>query len=333
MLRGYLSKESKAMWAGRIAFMTCLFSAVTLVCVLTHYFLRQSEIDLQSSQQQAQRDQYDYIVAHSLEAARAITGRIRQSTITMASIASHAFPNANVWPYVTVPGYEEISNQLIQSIPSLLATSAAAMGGMAFCPLVTPDILSSFEDFAYDYFENIRTPPFPNGTAVSSFGKGVWNFDPMRGSHPDNKYHAAQENEADTNNRTSNVTNYNSPNQVFCPLLQLSIGSSDTTELLRNIHFDEILGQAIDRVMDCELARRETGEFRDCGTMTDMISPSLVLLLSDAPPAQTPSVFLLQPILPANNRTTVRTLLLDSEHGTRSCTYRLLTSYFLSLPD
>ena len=219
MLRGPRSKESKAVWAGRIAFVTCLLSAVTLVAVLTYYFTRQSENELHLSQQQAQRDQYEYIAAHSLEAARAITGRIRQTTKAMASIASHAFPNANVWPFVTVPGYEEISNQLIQAVqPSSLATSAAAMGGMAFCPLVTSDVLSSFEDFAYDYFENTRTTPFPNGTAVSSFGKGVWNFDPMRGSHPDNKYHAAQENEAETNNRTSTVTNYNSPDQVLCPL-------------------------------------------------------------------------------------------------------------------
>lgn len=47
--------------------------------------------------------------------------------------------------------------------------------GMGFGPLVQPEDLLAFEDFAYTYFNSTRQPePFPPGTGESSLGKGIW---------------------------------------------------------------------------------------------------------------------------------------------------------------
>jgi hypothetical protein len=51
-------------------------------------------------------------------------------------------PDAEPWPFVTIPGYETIAMNLTETSSGL---------EMGFCPLVTPCQLQAFEDFAYDY--------------------------------------------------------------------------------------------------------------------------------------------------------------------------------------
>jgi hypothetical protein len=159
---------------------------------------------------------------------------------------------------------------------------------LALAPLVTPEQLSEFEDFAYDYFENKHQPPFPNGTGVSCFGKGIWGID-LNLNTPDHRYRITDAN-----------ASYYSPNRVFFPILQHSNGPDPA--LMLNLRFEKIRATAIDRIIECAQLRVENGEFLECGAIT----PMLYLATQDV--SHGPGALFLQPIFPSNNLTTVSVL-------------------------
>jgi hypothetical protein len=255
-----------AVWIGRSLFILTLVSVAAVLGGLAFHFLNKSEENLADAQ-------YESIAEKALTSSLDITSRKRLGTISLASIASNHFPNAEDWPFVTMRGFEEIATNII---------STSSGQNMALCPLVIPQQLTAFELFAYDYYEKSRIPPFPNGTAVSSFGKGVWGRDTSLGTS-DNRYH-------DTNGNTS----YGSPNRVLTPVLQHSDGSSPV--LMLNVHFEKTRGEAIDSLIECETRRKISLEPVECLVITDIIS------LADE---SGPGALIMQPIFPANNLTTV----------------------------
>ena len=147
---------------------------------------------------------------------------------------------------------------------------------------MTPDQLSDFEDFAYDFYNTSRIPePFPNGTATSSFGKGVWGVNPKLNT-TDNRYH-----------ETDGSTYYNSPNKLFAPILQHNAGVSHA--LLLNIRYEQTRGEMIDTIIDCSNQRQQLGdESISCIGMTDM------LFLAGQNVADGPSALILQPVYAAD---------------------------------
>jgi hypothetical protein len=185
------SRPSRAVWAGRIVFLLFLVSVATALGVLTWYFLTGAEKELAEAQ-------FESIADRALNGAYEIAIRKRLGTISMASVVAQMRPDADIWPFITIPGFETISNNLV-------ATSSGRDMGLA--PLVTPEQLADFEDFIYDFYENKRDPPFPNGTATSSFGKGVWGIDPSFGTS-DKRYH-----------ETDGTTSYDSPHKIFAPVI------------------------------------------------------------------------------------------------------------------
>ena len=72
----------------------------------------------------------------------------------MSKIASYANPN------VTIPAFETISKELKEMYGA---------PEFPFLPKVDPGGLEQelFEDFACDFFYNVREPPFPNGTGIA----------------------------------------------------------------------------------------------------------------------------------------------------------------------
>lgn len=260
---------ANAVWIGRGLFILALVSVAAVLGSLAFYFLNKSEEDLAEAQ-------YESIAEQALIAAFNINKRKRLGTISLASIASNLFPNADDWPFVTIHGFEEIATNLI-------ATSSGQ--DMALCPLVTPQQLTDFEDFAYDYYEKSRKPPFPNGTAVSSFGKGVWGKNDSLGTS-DNRYH-----------ETDGSTSYGSPNKVFTPVLQHNAGPFPA--LMLNLRFEETRGRAIDSLIECEKRRMISLEPVECLVITDII----ILTSQKVEPG--PGALIMQPIFPANNLTTV----------------------------
>ena len=91
-----------------------------------------------------------------------IAERKRMGTRTMAVAASHANPRASSWPFVTIDGFEDVATDLIDT------SSGRELG---FAPIVRPDQLRGFEEFACSYFYEDRVPVFPNTTATKPFGR------------------------------------------------------------------------------------------------------------------------------------------------------------------
>jgi hypothetical protein len=258
---------ARAVWAGRLLFILALCVFATVLGYTTHYFLQGSETELAASQ-------FESIADRALFTAHEIVLRKRLGTITMATIAGNANPDPDQWPFVTVNGYEEIASNLIET------SDGREMG---LCPLVTPEQLMEFEAFAYDFFETSRKPePFPNGTAVNSFGKGIWGMNPNMNT-TDNRYH-------DTNSSTS----YGSPNQIFTPMLQHNAGPHKA--LMVNLRFEQTRGTVIDNILDCVKQRNVTGEMLECGAVTDMI----ILTSQEVEPG--PGALIMQPIFAANDK-------------------------------
>ena len=261
--------------------MLCLLATAVILGFVAHTTISQSEGSLATAQYDALENQYDSIADRALVAALGINLRKRLGTISLSTIISYSLPNAQAWPFVTLPGFEEISTNLIK-------TSSGRE--LALSPLVAPEELSSFEDFAYDFFENKHDPPFPNGTGVSSFGKGIWGIDKNLNTS-DNRYRVT---DANTN------TSYKSPNNLFVPILQHSGGAHPA--LMLNVNFEEVRGTTIDRIIECAKVRAKTGELLECGAITPMI------YLAAQNVADGPGALIFQPIFPANNLTTVSAL-------------------------
>lgn len=183
------ASTGRVVWVGRFIFISCLLCVALALGSSAHHFLSEAETGLAETQ-------FESIAARALDTSYEITVRKQLGTISMASIAANEFPAADSWPFVAIDGYEVIASNLI-------ATSSGREMGLF--PLVTPDQLQDFENFAYRWYEEDREPPFPNGTAQSSFGKGVWGISDDAGT-PDGRYH-----ETDASQRWSIPCTYAQP--------------------------------------------------------------------------------------------------------------------------
>ena len=162
-----------------------------------------------------------------------------------------------------------------------MANDLISMSGnleMGFYPLVQPEFdvpgeQASFEEFAYDYYYNVRRPPFPQDVATHNFGRGIWAQKTWR-----------------YRDSTGKTLRWDSPHRELFPKFQ----SSDDSELGRstlmyNVHQDPSEGQPLDEVMQCSFGRKELQNIdKECGTVTHIFAPSR-------------SSFLVQPIYPAND--------------------------------
>ena len=87
---------------------------------------------------------------------------------SLATVIGSANPDASQWPFAVLNNYETI-------VKDLAFVSQGCR--MWFAPIVEPSEVELFESFIYDFYERSRMPePFPNGTAVQPFGKGVWSL-------------------------------------------------------------------------------------------------------------------------------------------------------------
>jgi len=151
---------------------------------------------------------------------------------------------------------------------------------------VKPSELSSFEDFAYN---NFNEKGFPASTGMSSFGKGIWNQDYTLDT-VDKRYH-------DINGTSS----FDSPYTILTPFLQYDSGPHQT--LLQNLHGGQVMGKAIDAVIECAEQQAQQQELLvdgvlSCGNISPTIQP---------PPQfpQHPVSIIFEPIYPNSNKTTL----------------------------
>jgi hypothetical protein len=170
-----------------------------MVTYLTHRFLTEAETKLADTH-------FDSIADRALTEASGILLAKRWATITLASLVAEIHPNASSWPFITVPGYQRIVNNLLNTTSSQ---------DMAVSVVVRPEQLAPWENFIYEYYEEQH---FPNTTAVSPFGRDVWVLNATTGE----RYHDTGE------------LQYPSPNKILTPIVHVDEGAEPV--LLFNLH-------------------------------------------------------------------------------------------------
>ncbi len=218
-------------------------SLLVLACGLgagVYFFFRTKEIELAEKQ-------FKSIATRAIHYAEHATQMKRAGVITMATMIGVAHPNVDEYPFVLVDGYDAISSNMVETIHS---------DTMGYAPIVAPEQLDAFEQFAYDAYENILL--YPNETIVQDFGRGVWG-----------KNFLTEEKNLDDRN---GETYYKSPKKIFTPVLQHSDGER-SSGLLENLHHGQIFGETIDRILDCSQSRTDTTTA--CGELTDLVLRSI----------------------------------------------------------
>ena len=224
-------KVSQNVWQGRIVFVLTLF-AVALVFGLLAFFMWRNE-----ERKLAER-QFESIVERALLSAKAFFLRRRQVVVSVASLAEELHPNASQgWPFVTIPGFPTVARNIMET--------SSPTGSLSFLPLVLPEQLTEFEDFAYDYYER---DGYPNGTAIDNtpnfpirpFGRGVSSAS----LYPNGTFYFTRE--------TQGRTAFNSSHRVLTPVLQYAGPTRPgSASLLLNLHSIQLHGEVIDTVIDC----------------------------------------------------------------------------------
>lgn len=270
-------KVSRSVWQGRVAFVLTLSSVALVFGLLAFYFWRKEEKTLAEKQ-------FESIAERALLSAKAFFLRRRQVVVSLASLYEELHPNASAYPFVTVPGYRNVARNIMDT--------SSPSGSLIFLPLVLPEQLTAFEDFAYDYYESAG---YPNGTAIEEdphfpnrpFGRGVTTT----ALYPNGTFYYIH----DTEGRTF----FNSPYRVFTPIFQYE-GPARVrySFLMWNIHSAQTHGEAIDTVLDCAA---EKMALEDDGTACTGLSHGHRL-----PEPQSGTTTLVHPIFPQSDPTTVR---------------------------
>lgn len=281
------NSQDRLVLIGRLLFWLILIAVAVVLGLVTNKILKESEVVLAEQQ-------FSSIADRALIASYEIVVRKRLGAVSCASVIASAFPNARSWPFVALNGYETISTNIIE---------ASSGREMALAPIVSPDQIEAFEQFAYNYYTRDRIPEFPDDTGtkagVSQFGFGIWGKNQNMSNTTDQRYHV-----------TDGSTNFNSSYNIVTPIIQHNLGAHPV--LLLNIHFEKTRGRLIDHMIDCASSRREIAEsnpnstqylLKECVSITDIIT------LVDEPG---PGAIILQPIYPHNNDTVLTGLIATS---------------------
>jgi signal transduction histidine kinase/CheY-like chemotaxis protein len=277
------TKVTRMMWTGRVVFIFILVILAISFGLMAHFILEEGEADLAHAQFHSIADR---ATASSLESIE----RKRLGIISLASILSGSNPDSSKWPLVDLNNFETIAINLID-------TSRGCH--MAFAPLVTPQQLPTFEEHAYNLYQERRLPePFPEDTALSSFGRGVFGIDSALNS-TDKRYR-----------ETNGETSWGSPNKVFAPLLHHSSGPSE--HLLLNLHSDQILGSMIDDIIECASEKAYSGKSLEECTVISEFSPNTTSWVPSN--ENVPWATMMLPVYAQNDPTTVSSFVSYSIH-------------------
>ena len=267
------SVSSRAVWASRVCFLLTLVSVAASFGGFSYYLLEESEHELTEAQ-------FASIADRATTSSREKMERKRLGVKSLATVIGSANPDASQWPFAVLNNYETI-------VKDLAFVSQGCR--MWFAPIVEPSEVELFESFIYDFYERSRMPePFPNGTAVQPFGKGVWSL-----NQNEEPFH-------DVNGTTSWGGNHT----ILVPLVHHTLGAD--APLLNNLHADAVKGSIIETMMQCANEKAAAQESLDgCVAM----STSLPNFTSWTPGVESgPGAIMVQPVYPSNEPSKVRSL-------------------------
>lgn len=193
----------------------------------------------------------------------------------LSTILSYHCPNATQWPTCSLSRqyFEELSSPMVD---------ISLSRSISINPLVYPSQQESFEAYAYDKFEKEN---YPNGTGISSFGKGFFSQDEEGARHADDG--------------KSNHSEYD----LFLPVFQPANIANNWRGIMYNMHSEATRAAAIDTTINCSTASinlLKSGECvsQMCSSVTDFIQ-----LVSDTSPR--PASIFFTPVFPLNDNTTL----------------------------
>ena len=271
------SESSSAVWFSRICFLVTLVSVAASFGGLSYYLLEVSEHELTEAQ-------FASIADRATTSSREKIERKRLGIKSLATVIGSANPDASQWPFAILNNFEAIAKDL----------AFVSQGcRMWFAPIVRPSQVELFEGFIYDYYENSRMPvPFPNGTAVQPFGKGVWSLNQNQEPYHDVK----------------GTTSWGGNHTILVPLVHHSLGAD--APLLSNLHSDPAKGRIIESMMQCA---NEKGSVQESLDGCVAISTTLPNYTSWTPGVENgPGAIMMQPVYPSNDPSKVRPFLRDS---------------------
>lgn len=266
---------SRAVGYGRIIFIMFLAAMAALLGFLGFYFLSETETKLAEAE-------FITINERALNSAVGIAYRKLLGGDAMAAVISNALPDAEPWPFVFVPGYNEI-------VANVVPTSLSK--GLNFAPIVLPEEAVAWETFAQNAYNDFFGEDLMGRTGashepgVSSFGFGMWAKDGKTNSS-DGRFHD-----------TTGETPWESPNKILVPKMHHAFYNSNL--LLFQAHFPKIHGTTIDGVIECSKIRAESDDPKSikCGTISDFAFSNS--------PGVGPGGLVIIPIYPANDPTTL----------------------------
>ena len=266
---------SRAVDYGRFIFIMFLAIMAAILGFLGFFFFSETETNLAESQ-------FITINERALNSAVGIAYRKLLGGDAMAAVISNALPDAGPWPFVFVPGYNDIVDHVV---PTSLSK------GLNFAPIVLPEQAEAWEEFAQNTYNDffgediVERTGADHAPGVSSFGFGMWAKDGKTNSS-DGRFHDI-----------SGETPWGSPNKILVPKLHHAFYNSPL--LLFQAHFPKIHGQTIDGVIACSKIRAIADEPQsiNCGTISDFTFTNS--------PEMGPGGLLVVPIYPANDPTTL----------------------------
>jgi signal transduction histidine kinase/CheY-like chemotaxis protein len=242
--RDLATKRSKSVVVGRGLFTVFLLIVAAILGFLSYYFLTESENALVE-------EQYYSMVASALTATQTLaTNKLLHGSDVMAKVASFSAPDAAEWPFIWVDGYFDI----VKSV-----TPTSAWTGLHLCPIVSPEVLPEWEEFAYGKYKET----FGNDTdagARSHFGAGVWIQDSSIDT-VDNRMHD-----------TTGVSLHGSPYDMIAPKFQHASGDK-SGYIMMNVHGFKTQSQALDAVINCTKSERPNDPTKNCQALSGMNVP------------------------------------------------------------
>jgi hypothetical protein len=233
------------------------------------------------AQTQLASDQFDSVSERALASVAFVLEGKKRATDALALMVASSNPNATRdWPMASLDGYTEIASSL----------RIVTHGSLSLCPIVRPggEEQAKFEQYAYDLFAQ---EGYPNTTGVSDFGRGIFSFGTGEYGNEtwkDGRFHI-----------TSGWTYHNSPRNILVPFLQSDMGPHSV--LMLNIHFEHNRAAAIDDVIQCSEERALAGDYRECGSVTELMWSETEAEDVEAGPAG----LIMVPIYPRYDNTTV----------------------------
>ena len=231
---------SKYIFVLRIAVTAGLLAAAVIFGTVSYFALSSYEY-------QAAVTRFDNLADYAFDTIRHDLSEKESTILAQAKNMAYSKSNISEWPNVLVPGFYD---------SGYAQRDASSLGSIFFLPIVSPEKLSNFEDFMFDYF--LTEPRIGPRGGHTSIGKiGVYRLGP---------------NNVPQRDPTGVAVSYTSPNAMIVPIAQFLFTSHvQPTSLLFNMHSTADFGHAIDAIVDCSRRHNYTSAATACANITNFV--------------------------------------------------------------